>query len=212
MNGFTLGRISYISNFISDKRKVIFFHLPKTGGRTISLILNRYHDFVKLTGNKSSIPSLYNNLIEHNTILTKNKIKTYYSFAVVRNPYNRFVSTYNWWFNTKNDINVKKISFRTALKNKELCKNKYRTFYAHAHIPLSTHLYNYEYFNILKFENYKEEVTNTLKRLGINYKHLPISNVSNKPNFNYWDKENEKILYNNLKKDFENFNYKRKKL
>lgn len=77
------------------KRKVIFVHIPKTGGTSIEMRLGmrglsngyevvnciakqhyRWRNYVKELGN--------------------DKFKEYYKFAVCRNPYTRFLSEYYW--------------------------------------------------------------------------------------------------------------------
>jgi len=69
--------LSLIQN---DLKKWAYVHIPKTGGTSISNILNKEDGSFKVTGHDSV--DLFKNL--HN----------YYKFTFVRNPYSRFISTY----------------------------------------------------------------------------------------------------------------------
>lgn len=68
----------------SNKHKFIFTAIPKTGTRSIYQILK---------GNYSA--ELYK---EHYNLIPK-EYKNYYSFTIVRNPYDRFISM--WWSTCK---------------------------------------------------------------------------------------------------------------
>jgi hypothetical protein len=65
---------------IDHKYKFIFVHIPKTGGISISKLL----DASESTHNK----------IDY---YINNKTKNYYKFTFVRNPWDRFVSLYNYY-------------------------------------------------------------------------------------------------------------------
>ena len=70
-----------MSLLINRKYKWVFVHIPKTGGSSISHILN------KIEGTES--------IKTHGSILeVKDNISDYYKFTIVRNPYTRFMSEY----------------------------------------------------------------------------------------------------------------------
>ena len=102
---------------INKKLKVLFIHIPKTGGTSISQML----DFstisnLNYSGSTTKYPALYKvysdsfSLYDYVKLLTKppqhftnielkkifgSSINDYYKFSVVRNPYQRIASGYN---------------------------------------------------------------------------------------------------------------------
>tara|TARA_Y100000389_G_scaffold95188_1_gene91842 strand:+ start:483 stop:1088 length:606 start_codon:yes stop_codon:yes gene_type:complete len=64
----------------SDKHKVVFIAIPKTGTRSVYNTMQKNYGAVLYKEHHNKIPEKY---------------KDYYSFTIVRNPYDRFIST--WW-------------------------------------------------------------------------------------------------------------------
>jgi hypothetical protein len=135
---------------ILDKEyeKVLFVHIPKTAGSSISKILNdnsldnwkreypRHHD-----------PYFY--LKDNNTIDEK-----VFSFSVVRNPYTRTYSCYKQF----NKANRTDISFITYLNN--ILEKKISAHTPLLHLPQSFYLLGQgnkiQVTKLYKFENLKE--------------------------------------------------------
>jgi len=70
---------------ISNKNKFAFIHIPRTAGTSINLVLKKYcGEFVK-----------HQSIIDVKRKL-KNNFDSYLKFCVVRNPWDRAVSTYEW--------------------------------------------------------------------------------------------------------------------
>lgn len=75
---------------ISDKHKVIFVHIPKTGGKSISSLLGI---------SSSNSKNLYLDGLTHLTAdMIEQRIDTdeYYWMAFVRDPYTKILSEYRW--------------------------------------------------------------------------------------------------------------------
>jgi hypothetical protein len=103
---------------ISDKNKLIFVHIPKTGGSSIEYCLkdliiepvNKVNERnVDVVGGiKNVIPNSFNN-IKHATASElvsqygAEKFNTYLKFAVIRNPWDRLLSLYHWIHNKPYD-------------------------------------------------------------------------------------------------------------
>ena len=135
---------------ILDKEydKVLFVHIPKTAGSSISKILNdngldnwkreypRHHD-----------PYFY--LKDNNEIDDK-----VFSFSVVRNPYTRTYSCYKQF----NKANRTDISFTTYLNN--ILEKKISSHTPLLHLPQSFYVVgqgkNIQVTKLYKFENLKE--------------------------------------------------------
>ncbi len=73
---------------ISDKYKFCFTHIIKTGGTTVTILLKEQVDDLLLTNPLHS--SIKNDLINFP------RIKDYFKFAYVRNPYDWLVSLYSY--------------------------------------------------------------------------------------------------------------------
>lgn len=130
-----------------EYEKILFVHIPKTAGSSISKILYdngldnwnrvwpRHHD-------------PYSYLNEANLINDK-----VFSFAVVRNPYTRTYSCYKQY----NKTNKKDISFAEYLNNTK--QGKISTISPMLHIPQSFYIMDQDIIQVnrlYKFENLKE--------------------------------------------------------
>jgi len=78
---------------ISDDKKFIFCHVPKTGGRSMRECLSKYGS--KMRGGPKAHSSLDD--IANRFFRERNRnIADYYKFAFVRNPWDRYVSLYHY--------------------------------------------------------------------------------------------------------------------
>ena len=187
------------------KSKTIFIHIPKTAG--ISLIKAIYGD-VTHEGHRS---------FYFNSLVLGTKNDKYFSFAFIRNPYDRLYSAYS--FLKKGGLNnYDKIAYKTHLsqyKNFEDfvlngLNTKIISQVTHL-IPQSDFICNYRGRILVdfvgKFESFDDDVNNLSLKIGkeIKVKHL---NRNNKQH--YTDVYNKKmidkvaIIY---KRDLEIFNY-----
>jgi len=76
---------------ISHKHKFVFTAIPKTGTRSVYTVLKKHYD-----------GEVYK---DHHTIIP-DEFKNYYSFTVIRNPYDRIVSM--WWATCKRELSTEK--------------------------------------------------------------------------------------------------------
>ena len=134
---------------IKDKEysAVLFVHIPKTAGSSISKILNEKNlDNWKREWPRHHDP--YSYLKEANLI-----DDSVFSFAVVRNPYTRTYSCYKQ-YNKTNQINI---SFSEYLNN--IKQGKISPISPLLHIPQSFYVIDQDIIQvdrIYKFENLKE--------------------------------------------------------
>lgn len=108
---------------ILPKQKILFVHIPKTGGSSIahglfSLDGITYNSYYKL-GVKLSENYLCAGEYKHaKASVLKERLgedyNNYFKFAVVRNPWDRVASQFNWW-----QIHGGKNSFNEYLKKME---------------------------------------------------------------------------------------------
>ncbi len=77
-------------------RKLLFIHVPKTGGSTIEHRLKLYKKVKCGWGFKDGKAMQHYTYKDYIKILGIDKYKKYFKFTVSRNPYSRLVSEYNW--------------------------------------------------------------------------------------------------------------------
>ena len=84
---------------IINEKEVLFIDITKTAGTSIRLVFEKYtknkiyhHHFL----NKSVNLSEYNS---DRVIKNINIYKDYFKFTIVRNPYNKLYSYFNWFHN-----------------------------------------------------------------------------------------------------------------
>lgn len=92
---------------ISEKYKFIFVHIQKTGGTSIMEALAKVVPDLKPLGFK------HDGIDEAVKILGRKRLKEYYKFAFVRNPWSRLVSWYSMIVNTPYKIT----KLRSYLRN-----------------------------------------------------------------------------------------------
>ena len=187
------------------KTKTIFIHIPKTAG--VSLLKAIYGE-VTLTGHRS---------FYFNSIILNIKNEEYFSFAFVRNPFDRLYSTY--MFLKKGGMNNHdRLAFETHLLKFKDFEDFVINGLDEKLIFQITHLIpQYEYLCDLRgkilvdfigrFENLEEDINSLSKKLK---KHIKLShhNHNNKKDYTevYTNEMIEKV-YQLYKKDIDIFEY-----
>lgn len=178
---------------ISHKYKCIFIHVPRTGGSSIETALaGRRVPFKEFRGEKhltaSNAKKLYSEYWDD-----------YFTFTIVRNPWDRVVSHYN--FSPFRSIN--------ALSGKSLkyFLEKYKP-YSHEPNPC-------DYDNIIdipldfvgRFENLNEDFKKICKHIGANLVLPHIGKTEHQDYTKYYNKETQKMVQEIYEKDIERYNY-----
>lgn len=239
---------------ISHPYKLIFVHIPKTGGTSVEYALGIHgeKDDIGIKPywiQKKDYHFLYGSGLQHMTIqeiietlrisnfnsylrfgrtkrrfdflkalFYKNILKkeftgnfsynNYYTFSIVRNPYDRLVSHFAWldqkWY-----------------KNIPAEKEKFNDFIEYSHskklFESNRHLLpQYKYITeknkvvvdiLLHFENLRNEFTQLCQEFNIQVD-LPTRMVSKHEDyFYYYTQHSKKLVYNIYQKDFELFGY-----
>lgn len=181
---------------IDHSRKAVFVHIPKTAGTSIKKVLGHVseHDLA------SSVDS--------------NIWKKYFTFAVVRNPYERLVSHYifhrdhyrgEFFKKYVPAPNIHKMSFVEYIKLiKEHNKNvtNFRSQF-----EFITHPSGVPIDLICRFENLNEDWKKVQQKLSITTD-LPITNKSDHKKYReYYNEETRNFVETFYKKDLDTFGY-----
>ena len=211
-----------MSLVISKKNKLIFFHIPKNAGTSISSLLlkneNFYYPWVILSKILRKFKRTDNFFFDnfqkkiylftsHETVRTiERKISSeiydnFFKFAVVRNPYSRFVSRYNYMKSTNT---LKELSFPEFLKKHvelSLIADQQYRFLLNKNGKIGVN-------KIIKFENINEEMTELSKANNLKLSKFKKLNISTTENYkDYYDTNTKKIVEDFCKEDLEFFNY-----
>lgn len=137
-----------MSLLINRTHKWVYVHIPKTGGSSISHVLN------KVDGTES--------IATHGSIMeVSDNISDYFKFTIVRNPFTRFLSEY---FHQKRK-KLTNQNFEYYIKTVEL-KDLHlipQSYYVNTMMDTSKKL-----TYIAKYEDYINEVNSLFKKININ--------------------------------------------
>ena len=211
-----------MSLVISKKNKLIFFHLPKNAGTSVSSELlkneNYYYPWVItskiLRKFKKTDNFFFDNFQQkiylftsHETVKTIEKkisseiFDNFFKFAVVRNPYSRFVSRYNYMKLTNT---LKELNFPEFLKKHvklSLIADQQYKFLLNKSGKIGVD-------KIIKFENIDEEMAEWRKKINLKPSKFKKLNISTTDNYkDYYDNDTKKIVEDFCKEDLEFFNY-----
>lgn len=203
---------------IFDQYKIIFIHIPKTGGTSIEeafgirkLVTGYKPNFRIIYGNTDKL-ELDHLLAKDIRELDKGRWSKYKKIAFVRNPYSRLVSEYHHIINKQKFKALKPFkTFREFVMQLQQIMPKISAI---PHIKKSHLIPQWQFVYdgdkmivdfIGRFENIEKDFAN------VSDIPLPHSKrfASNKPyNYrDYYDEELRKIVYEIYKEDFVRFNY-----
>lgn len=188
-----------------DDKKIIFLHIPKTGGTMVKNIL-------KIRFLSSSDPSIRPSP-QHLTCellkdrLGQKKYDQYYKFTFIRNPWARLLSSYFWRQTLPKKRKV--LHFFEYIKLVEhtvLNKNYYKLEFGDHYIPQIK--YTDENVDVFKYENLSGGIVEVASKLNIP---KPIvGNKKVKPYDQYWEyynKQTQSIVENIYSEEIEKFNF-----
>lgn len=175
-----------------NNKKIVFIHIPKNAGTTIKFIIDsiknkRLSYFNKLENilDIDEIKDSYNKSQPSEFKIVK-KNYNYYSFTVIRNPYNRIVSAFKWLIKVYEEDN------KSIVPNKRRFVNlKYKKFFLDRNISFHNFVLMIE--EILK--NTVNEYNNIKWHIQPQYEQI----IYNKQKIDYI------IRYENFEQDLEKF-------
>jgi len=191
---------------ISHKDKFIFIHIPKCGGTSIErFILSHYgisHDWTRkypLESLPMKVRSEFSIGFERQQHMSLSnfaleKQKEYFSFAFVRNPWDRIMSSY---------LYSKRLGYKFTFKsffNSPIFAN---------HCKTQCSFLNKNIDFIGRFENLQEDFDIICGKLRLKVKKLPHENKTIHGHYTEWyTNEDKKLVQDKYSEDIEAFNYK----
>jgi len=201
---------------ICDKNKFVFIHIPKNSGTAMTkelqktykntkLLINCERDGVNIGIDKMH---LYYDVIYE--FIYKNVLDNYFKFCIIRNPYNKLYSAWNFikkrhGYSNVNDFIKYKLN-EEFIYGKEIIPGDARVHYR----PQFTFVYdnkNNKFADfIIRYENLNEDISKMNEKYNLNIKLYDNCN-SQKSYINLLNKESILKINSLYKKDFELFNY-----
>ena len=209
---------------ISRTKKFIFIHVPKTGGNSVSTVLQPYTDiqFLEagspkgLGGNENFWPidptygSIKHFSVEKWCDLLGESISDYFVFGTVRNPIDWAVSLYFFRKQTFGRDQVPWIVDDCQRANYRFNKREFRNFLLAGEISQSSFLKSSAGLDIhlMRFERLSEDFSAVCRRLGLNVASLPAINATRRPPLTgLLDAWTLRLLAEVYQDDFRNFGY-----
>lgn len=188
-----------------DEKRVIFLHIPKTGGTTIKEMFGiKQLDDPDPTIVPSPQHLTSKQLRER---LGDDKFEAYYKFTFVRNPWARMVSDYFW----RQQLPKKRpvLPFGEFIRNAQRIVNSggyYDQEFGDHFIP-QTH-FTVDADDVFKFEAFEGGLRAVAARLGLDTG--PIPPKPGKPHDRYWtyyDEQSRSVIFDIYRDEIEQFAY-----
>jgi chondroitin 4-sulfotransferase 11 len=178
---------------VSHKDRLVFIHIPKTGGTSISLALNLR-------------PSPQRRHLGYKNLKNKHKkdISKYFSFAFVRNPWDRVVSEF-FWRKSCTHLNTKKLNLEQFIHKIKDMENPHLV---NQHSFIIDNQGNKLVDFIGRFEFLKRDFDIACNKANLPEKKLPCKNkTKHKDYFEYYNSSTRKIVAEKYAEDIEYFGY-----
>ena len=190
---------------INHEHKFIFVHIPKTAGITVIQMLSRA---CSVDDKFKSGHPIYDKYLE----FFGQSIKEYFSFCIVRNPWDRLVSVFHYLQNggrnnkdAKQGEMLKDYNFKSFVHDFSFEKFPYIHFKPQMYFIKSVDNFDY----IGRLENLQEDFNIICDKIGIPRQQLPHQNKSKHKHYTeYYDDETREIVAQKYAKDIEYFGYK----
>ena len=177
---------------ILHESRLIFVHIIKTGGTSIETVFKQP-------------PSDHRTVKDYISILGEDLYKQYFSFTIVRNPWDKMVSQYH--FNAKKWV-PECTTFREYIRlfggGRQISR------YSPLHFPYLKNKHgeiSVDYVG--KFENLQGSFNHICKESGLNIMSLPHEKKPGRIHYrDYYDEESKNIVGNMFEEEIDYFKYK----
>jgi len=201
---------------ICETKKFVFIHIPKNSGTSMTKELQKTYKNTQLLINVERYGvnigidkmHLYYDVIDK--FISKNILCNYFKFCIIRNPYNKLYSAWNFikkrhGYNDVNDFIKYKLD-EEFIYGKEFIPGDARVHYR----PQFTFVYNNDdnifVDFVIRYENLNEDICKMNEKYDLNVPLYENENIK-KSYINFLNKESITKINYLYKKDFELFNY-----
>jgi hypothetical protein len=209
---------------ISDRHRFIFIHNPKCAGTSIHKALAPYSNYMCRLANTSTsyysrrifgereILSNYSHHISASELMDKigsEKYKRYYSFGVVRNPYDRAVSNFKYISRSKtHDLHSVYYEFESF---EDYVKKLHTLIWIDPQFHYLTNKGKILVDKVMKFENLDQDFKDFLHKFNLTEVELKRHNTSQRLSnyLSYYDDEMIDIINREFDEDFRIFGYEK---
>lgn len=202
-------RISLSRSYPFDpEMKVIWLKTPKTAGSAIQQSLENAGCLYMMKPRKRPITGVFSGRLEEFRGVFPEFWEESYKFAIVRNPYDRFISGWKYLRATQDR------DLLDVIRNPPDKEPRYGD-YTHLTMTQTEHLFRDGELivdRVLRYENIAEEINDLLAELGLPKVDLPTVNRGRHRQKNYIDYFSEEARTEFLARygeDFDNFGYNR---
>jgi len=196
---------------ISHKHKFLYIHIPKCGGVSIKNALKN---------NEVKRDLLHNDLNNKRLIKQEDKLKKYFKFSFVRNPWDRMISLYHYFSQFKESRvfysdNINIIKKTQDMSFLDFCtKKNWQKMHNGFHFkPMTDWISNdsgslsLDYIG--RVESLQKDFDIICDKIGIPHQELPRKNKSKHKHYTeYYDDETKQIVAEKYAKDIKHFGYK----
>ena len=198
---------------INYEHKLIFIHIPKTAGNSITKNLKSLGD--KDAYNSPKI-SKHAKAFEVKELLGKKVWDDYFSFTFVRNPWDLMVSSYHWWlqkapgikYHRKQAEEVKSLGSFDAFLGSDFGKYMINERYGDMSDWYSGTENNIIIDHIGKVETINDDWKKICYLNDLEYEPIPHINASKRKNYReYYNDQTRIIVENRFKRTIEKFGY-----
>jgi hypothetical protein len=189
---------------LSNRYKFIFVHVSRTGGSSLERLAGR-----PITTDPRTAPGGNTDFADKHATLADyysdypNQYQSYFKFTVVRNPFDRLVSSWNWRCNIVQDYNCSLHDFTQLLPNSWSYLHSMKL--EHMTFTDSVKQFNY----IGRYENIDQDFPYLCKKLGLNYTDLPHTNKTNSGDYRqHFNQQTIDLVHDRFGTDLEMFGYK----
>ena len=207
---------------ISITNKFIFIHIPKTAGVSLYRALFRKELRPAKFPCKGGVLGWNHESLEQIESGMKNlniDIGSFYKFTVIRNPWDKILSSYSFWKNMTPDSKIydkhqSQYMTKHNLSFKDFCMCLVQNepiFCKTAHCKPQLDLINTpsSFNKIVRFENLKSGLKEVLSDLNLTDVNIPHHNKSNHKHYiEYYDDETREIVAQKYTQNIEYFGYK----
>ncbi|MCF7885840.1 MAG: sulfotransferase family protein [Candidatus Marinimicrobia bacterium] len=208
-------RWNYTNGRIRHEQNIIFIHIPKTAGNSITAALAKADPVCNKNRKRSPKIAKHAKAFEIRCLLGEKIWNKYFTFSFVRNPWDLMVSSFNWW-RQKGKQRLERFA-RAADKIESM------DFEQFMHSRYGRFMINERYGNyhdwlteqgnlIVDYIGKVEDIDQDWKKIcqinNLDYIEMPHKNKSKRSSYrNYYNSETRQIVRERFKWGIERFNY-----